>query len=206
MIEKTTELRELECALEAVLFAAGDSVSEGKLCAVLQTDKQTLRTAAQSLADYYDFNLRGIKLLRLDDRYQLASRADYAQAVRSTLETRKPQNLTPSALEVLAIVAYKQPVTKTYIEQVRGVDSAYTLGSLVDKGLVEDCGRLDVPGRPILYQTTETFLRAFGLSSVSQLPALESFGEPDPQQLTFHELESEAAVEPTESEDVGEES
>ena len=105
MIEKTTELRELECALEAVLFAAGDSVSKGKLCSVLQTDKQTLRDAAQSLADYYDFNLRGIKLLRLDDRYQLASRADYAQAVRNTLETRKPQNLTPSALEVLAIIA-----------------------------------------------------------------------------------------------------
>jgi len=195
MIEKTTELRELECALEAVLFAAGDSVSEGKLCAVLDCDKQTLRTAAQNLADYYDFNLRGIKLLKLDDRYQLASRADYAQAVRSTLETRKPQNLTPAALEVLAIVAYKQPVTKIYIEQVRGVDSAYTLSSLVDKGLVEDCGRLDVPGRPILYQTTETFLRAFGLSSVSQLPALESFGEPDPQQMTFRELEEQNAAE-----------
>lgn len=195
MIEKTTELRELECALEAVLFAAGDSVSEGKLCAVLDCDKLTLRTAAQNLADYYDFNLRGIKLLKLDDRYQLASRADYAQAVRSTLETRKPQNLTPAALEVLAIVAYKQPVTKIYIEQVRGVDSAYTLSSLVDKGLVEDCGRLDVPGRPILYQTTETFLRAFGLSSVSQLPALESFGEPDPQQMTFRELEEQNAAE-----------
>lgn len=195
MIEKTTELRELECALEAVLFAAGDSVSEGKLCAVLDCDKQTLRTAAQNLADYYDFNLRGIKLLKLDDRYQLASRADYAQAVRNTLETRKPQNLTPAALEVLAIVAYKQPVTKIYIEQVRGVDSAYTLSSLVDKGLVEDCGRLDVPGRPILYQTTETFLRAFGLSSVSQLPALESFGEPDPQQMTFRELEEQNAAE-----------
>ena len=195
MIEKTTELRELECALEAVLFAAGDSVSEGKLCAVLNCDKQTLRTAAQNLADYYDFNLRGIQLLKLDDRFQLASRADYAQAVRSTLETRKPQNLTPAALEVLAIVAYKQPVTKIYIEQVRGVDSAYTLSSLVDKGLVEDCGRLDVPGRPILYQTTETFLRAFGLSSVSQLPALESFGEPDPQQMTFRELEEQNAAE-----------
>ena len=206
MFEKTTELRELECALEAVLFAAGDSVSEGKLCAVLQTDKQTLRNAAQSLADYYDFNLRGIKLLRLDDRYQLASRADYAQAVRNTLETRKPQNLTPSALEVLAIIAYKQPVTKTYIEQVRGVDSAYTLGSLVDKGLVQDCGRLDVPGRPILYQTTESFLRAFGLSSVSQLPALESFGEPDPQQLTFQELEGDTVVVSEESEEIREES
>ena len=85
MIEKTSPLNELECALEAVLFASGDSVSEGKLCAVLQTEKQTLRTAAQNLADYYDFNRRGLKLLRLDDRYQLASRADYAQMVRSAL-------------------------------------------------------------------------------------------------------------------------
>lgn len=206
MIEKTTELHELECALEAVLFAAGDSVSEGKLCAVLQTDKATLRNAAQNLGDYYDFNRRGIKLLRLDDRYQLASRADYAQMVRNTLETRKPQNLTPSALEVLAIIAYKQPVTKTYIEQVRGVDSAYTLSSLVDKGLVADCGRLDVPGRPILYQTTETFLRAFGLSSVSQLPALESFGEQDPQQMTLNELEERQDDGPETAEDTGKES
>ena len=206
MIEKTTELHELECALEAVLFAAGDSVSEGKLCAVLQTDKATLRNAAQNLGDYYDFNRRGIKLLRLDDRYQLASRADYAQMVRNTLETRKPQNLTPAALEVLAIIAYKQPVTKTYIEQVRGVDSAYTLSSLVDKGLVADCGRLDVPGRPILYQTTETFLRAFGLSSVSQLPALESFGEQDPQQMTLNELEERQDDGPETVEDTGKKS
>ena len=198
--------RSLECALEAVLFAAGDSVSEGKLCAVLQTDKATLRNAAQNLGDYYDFNRRGIKLLRLDDRYQLASRADYAQMVRNTLETRKPQNLTPAALEVLAIIAYKQPVTKTYIEQVRGVDSAYTLSSLVDKGLVADCGRLDVPGRPILYQTTETFLRAFGLSSVSQLPALESFGEQDPQQMTLNELEERQDDGTETAEDTGKES
>lgn len=206
MIEKTSPLNELECALEAVLFASGDSVSEGKLCAVLQTEKQTLRTAAQNLADYYDFNRRGLKLLRLDDRYQLASRADYAQMVRSALETRKPQSLTPAALEVLAIVAYKQPVTKIYIEQVRGVDSTYTLSSLVDKGLVEDCGRLDVPGRPILYQTTEVFLRSFGLSSVNQLPALESFGEQDPQQMTLSELEESRDIEEMTEETTGKES
>ena len=98
------ELNELECTLEAVLFAAGDSVSEGKLCAVLQTDRETLREAAKHLSDSYDFDRRGICLLRLDDRYQLASRRDYAPAVRSALETRKPQTLTPAALEVLAYV------------------------------------------------------------------------------------------------------
>ena len=184
-----TELNELECTLEAVLFAAGDSVSEGKLCSVLQIDKGALEVAASELADYYDFNRRGIRLLHLDDRYQLASRGDYASAVRGVLETRKPQNLTPSALEVLAIVAYKQPVTKTYIEQVRGVDSTYTVNSLAEKGLIEDCGRLDVPGRPILYRTTESFLRSFGLSSVSQRPSLDSFGDEDNQQLMLSELE-----------------
>ena len=189
-----TELNELECTLEAVLFAAGDSVSEGKLCAVLQIDKGALEEAARELADYYDFNRRGIRLLHLDDRYQLASRGEYASAVRGVLETRKPQNLTPSALEVLAIVAYKQPVTKTYIEQVRGVDSTYTVSSLAEKGLIEDCGRLDVPGRPILYRTTESFLRSFGLSSVSQLPSLDSFGEADNQQLMLSELEEGGAA------------
>lgn len=182
------ELYELERTLEAVLFAAGDSVSEGKLCAVLQIDKIALQEAAKSLADHYDFDRRGICLLRLDDRYQLASRRDYAAQVRAVLETRKPQSLTSAALEVLAVVAYKQPVTKAYIEQIRGVDSTYTIGSLVDKGLIEDCGRLDVPGRPILYRTTEVFLRSFGLNSLQQLPPLESFGPEDQQQLMLQEL------------------
>ncbi len=187
------ELYELERTLEAVLFAAGDSVSEGKLCAVLQIDKIALQEAAKSLSDHYDFDRRGICLLHLDDRYQLASRRDYAAQVRAVLETRKPQSLTSAALEVLAVVAYKQPVTKAYIEQIRGVDSTYTIGSLVDKGLIEDCGRLDVPGRPILYRTTEVFLRSFGLNSIQQLPPLESFGQEDQQQLIMRELSDDGA-------------
>ena len=191
-----TEMNELECALEAVLFAAGDSVGEGKLCAVLQVGRDRLLETAQKLSDYYDFHRRGIRLLHLDDRFQLASRGDYAQAVRSVLETRKPQSLTPSALEVLAIVAYRQPVTKAYIEQVRGVDSAYTVSSLLEKGLIRDCGRLDVPGRPILYGTTESFLRSFGLNSVEQLPALESFEVAGNEQLTMQELEDAETRQP----------
>ena len=106
------------------------------------------------------------------------------------METRKPQSLTPSALEVLAITAYKQPVTKAYIEQVRGVDSTYSVSSLVEKDLIEDCGRLDVPGRPILYRTTERFLRSFGLSSLTQLPDLASLlGDEDGEQLMLDMLE-----------------
>lgn len=184
------DLHELDCALEAVLFASGESVSEGKLCAVLEVERQALRDSATRLSDYYDYQRRGIRLLRLDDRYQLCSRADYAPQVRNALETRKPQSLTPSALEVLAIVAYKQPITKAYIEQVRGVDSSYTVSSLCEKGLIEDCGRLDVPGRPILYRTTERFLRSFGLSALSQLPDLASLaGEEDGEQLRLDLLE-----------------
>ena len=178
------EYNELECALEAVLFASGDSVSEDKLCAVLGVDKQTLAQLAKNLADYYDFNRRGIRLIQLENRYQLCSRGDYATQVRNTLENRKPGSLTQSALEVLAVVAYKQPVTKTYIEQVRGVDCSYTVNSLCDKNLIEECGRLDVPGRPILYRTTENFLRSFGISGIDQLPNIIG-DEQEPEQLTL---------------------
>lgn len=179
---------ELECKLEAVLFASGESISEDKLCAVLGVDKAELTDTAKNLADYYDYNRRGIKLLKLDNRYQLCSRADYGREVRNALETRRRPTLTPSALEVLAIVAYKQPVTKAYIEQIRGVDSDYTVGSLVDKALIEPCGRLDVPGRPILYRTTENFLRSFGISSLGMLPKLSAMLENESEQLTLSEI------------------
>ncbi len=185
------EYNEIECKLEAVLFASGESISEDKLCAVLGVDKVTLFETAQNLADYYDYNRRGIKLIKLDNRYQLCSRAEYGREVRNALETRRRPTLTPSALEVLAIIAYKQPVTKAYIEQIRGVDSDYTVGSLIDKTLIEPCGRLDVPGRPVLYRTTENFLRSFGISSHDMLPQLSHMLENESEQLTIQELVSE---------------
>ena len=121
----------------------------------------------------------------------MCSRGDYGAEVRHALETRRRPTLTPSALEVLAIIAYKQPVTKAYIEQIRGVDSDYTVGSLVDKALIEPCGRLDVPGRPILYRTTENFLRSFGISSLSMLPKLSVILEDESEQLTIQEIVKE---------------
>ena len=174
------EYNEIECKLEAVLFASGESISEDKLCAVLGVDKVTLTETAQNLADYYDYNRRGIKLIKLDNRYQLCSRAEFGREVRNALETRRRPTLTPSALEVLAIIAYKQPVTKAYIEQIRGVDSSYSVGALLNKKLIEEAGRLNVPGRPIQYRTTPDFLRTFGISSLEELPEIEkvSFGEP----------------------------
>jgi len=192
------EFNELECKLEAVLFASGESISEDKLCAVLGIDKKELNEIATKLSDYYDYERRGIKLLKLDNRYQLCSRADYGREVRNALETRRRPTLTPSALEVLAIVAYKQPVTKAYIEQIRGVDSDYTVGSLVDKMLIEPCGRLDVPGRPIQYRTTENFLRSFGMSSLGMLPKLSAMLENESEQLTISEIVDSEIVEESE--------
>lgn len=183
------EWNELQCALEAVLFAAGEPVHVEKLCIVLGIQEEALHEAAKELADAYDFDRRGIKLVRLDQSYQLCSRADYAEPVRRVLETRRSATLSPAALEVLAIIAYQQPTTKTYIEQVRGVDSSYTVNSLCDKGLIEECGRLDVPGRPILFRTTGAFLRAFGLSSLTELPELQSFEDDNMQQLTFPQMQ-----------------
>ena len=192
------EFNELECKLEAVLFASGESISEDKLCAVLGIDKKELIDIATKLSDYYDYERRGIKLLKLNNRYQLCSRADYGREVRNALETRRRPTLTPSALEVLAIVAYKQPVTKAYIEQIRGVDSDYTVGSLVDKMLIEPCGRLDVPGRPILYRTTENFLRSFGMSSLGMLPKLSAMLENESEQLTISEIVDSEILEESE--------
>ncbi len=184
-------------ALEAILFAAGDSMPAEKLCAVLNIDRQELEACVSELADFYDYNMRGIRLVRLDDRYQLVSRAEYAEVVRKALESGRPPVLSQSALEVLAIIAYKQPVTRAYIDQVRGVDSGHTLASLADKGLIASCGRLDVPGRPNLYGTTEKFLRSFSLADLEQLPYIEGFEiEHGSEQLTL-QLEKKGEEEPS---------
>lgn len=177
------EPNELRLALEAALFAAGEPVRLEKLCAALEAQPRQVEQAAQSLADEYDFGRRGIKLVRMEGSYQLCSRGDYGETVRRVLETRRTALLSAAALEVLAVVAYCQPVAKAYIEQARGVDSAYTVNSLCEKGLIEECGRLDAPGKPVLFRTTSAFLRAFGLSSLEELPALETFGEQAAQLL-----------------------
>ena len=177
------EPNELRLALEAALFAAGEPVRLEKLCAALEAQPRQVEQAAQSLADEYDFGRRGIKLVRMEGSYQLCSRGDYGETVRRVLETRRTALLSAAALEVLAVVAYCQPGAKAYIEQARGVDSAYTVNSLCEKGLIEECGRLDAPGKPVLFRTTPAFLRAFGLSSLEELPALESFGEQAAQLL-----------------------
>ena len=166
------EVKELESALEGVLFAAGDPVPVERLCLGLEVDRPTLDAVAQRLMDRYSYDRRGIRLVRLDTSYQLCSAPEFAGYVRKTLEGRKPARLSQPALEVLAIIAYYQPVTRAYVDQVRGVDSSYTMGLLLERELIEEAGRLSVPGRPMQFRTTKTFLRAFGLSSLDELPEL----------------------------------
>ncbi len=166
------EINEISSAIEAILFASGDSVPISRIAQVLGIEEREVINAANELAAEYEKGIRGIRLLRLESSLQLCSAPEFSQLITMALETRKPPKLSPSALEVLAIVAYYQPVTRAYIDQVRGVDSSYTVGVLTERGLIEPCGKLDVPGRPTIYKTGEVFLRTMGISDLDELPAL----------------------------------
>ena len=168
------ELKELEHAIEGILFAAGEPVAMARMAATLNQNVKTVEQACCNLADEYRFQRRGICLVRTENSWQMCTAPEYAPAIRRTLEHRKPPKLSQTALEVLAIVAYFQPVTRAYIEQIRGVDSAYTVGLLLERQLIEEAGRLAVPGRPVQFRTTHNFLRTFGLSSLEELPELPS--------------------------------
>ena len=165
-------MTDLKAALEAVLFAAGESVPVGRLSLVFAVEQDEILQAAKELAEEYDRDERGIRLLRMDNKLQLCSAPEYAQLIIKTLEQRKPPMLSQSALETLAIVAYYQPVTRAVIEKMRGVDSSYTVSALQDRGLIDACGKLEAPGRPTLYATTDAFLRVMGIETLQQLPPL----------------------------------
>ena len=176
------DLKEIESAMEGILFAAGEPVGVERICLALEIDRATADAVAQKLMDAYSYERRGIRLIKLDSSYQLCSAPEYAELIRKTFESRRPAKLSPPALEVLSVIAYYQPTTRAYVDQIRGVDSSYTVSLLLDRELIEECGRLAVPGRPILYRTTTTFLRSFGLSSAG----------PEDGQIT---LEMQAALE-----------
>lgn len=188
-------MTELEAGLEAVLFAAGDAVPVERLVAALETSREALLDAAAALENLYDFENRGIMLLRLEDKLQLCSRPLYAEAARRVTESRKPPSLSAAALEVLTIVAYRQPVTRAFIDQLRGVDSGGTVAGLLEKGLIEEAGRLDVPGRPMLFRTTEAFLRTFGLSGLEELPALPALEENEQMEIDVDQVPDQPSAE-----------
>lgn len=199
------ELKELESAIEGILFAAGDPVPVERICLTMEQDKETVDAVCQRLADNYSYDRRGIRLVRLENSWQMCSAPEYADYIRRTMESRKPAKLSQPALEVLAIIAYFQPVTRAYIEQVRGVDSSYTVGLLLERGLICEAGRLAVPGRPIQYRTTKNFLRSFGLANLDELPELPSYSQEDGQMTLELEQALQRLKDQESEEDSGEE-
>ena len=171
------ENKEMQIAAEGILFASGEPVHISRICMALDTDRPRAEEALQRLADYYAYERRGIRLVRMEDSYQLCSAPEYAEVIRRAFEIRKTAKLSQPALEVLAIIAYYQPVTRAQIDQIRGVDSAYTIGLLLDRKMIEECGRLQVPGRPRLYGTTPVFLRSFHITNLEELPPLPGVEE-----------------------------
>ena len=174
------EIIELQRIIEAILFAAGEPVELNRLSQSIEEDPTLVRQAVEALADELAFNRRGVRIVRLENAYQMVSSGEMADYVTKALETRKPPRLSSSQLETLTIIAYYQPATKAMVEQIRGVDSSYSVGPLLNKHLIEEAGGLNVPGRPIQYRTTPDFLRTFGMSSLQELPAIEKvdLGEP----------------------------
>ena len=174
------EFEQLQRAIEAILFAAGERMEISRLFEVLEVDPDEIEKAVDAMADEFAFQRRGIRILKLEKGYQMVSSGEMADFVTKALETRKPPKLSASQLETLTIIAYYQPATKAMVEQIRGVDSAYSVAALLNKKLIEEAGRLNVPGRPIQYRTTPDFLRTFVLSTLEELPPIEkiAFGEP----------------------------
>lgn len=166
------DLKQYKAAVEAMLFAHAEPVSSEKIATMLEIEEPVVERLLLSLQDDYDKTERGLCLLQLENRWQLATKKQYGDYVKKILETRRNTPLSPAALETLTIIAYNQPVSRSFVEQVRGVDSSSTVNSLVEKGLVEEAGRLDLPGRPVSFRTTDAFLRTFGLTSLAQLPPI----------------------------------
>ena len=189
------DMEELQRIIEAILFAAGECVEISRLSVSLEVDENEIVAAADALADKLSFGRRGIRVIRLENAYQMVSSGEMADYVTKTLETRKPPKLSASQLEALTIIAYYQPATKALVEQIRGVDSSYSVSALLNKKLIEEAGRLNVPGRPIQYKTTPDFLRTFGLSSLEDLPAIDRVDLG--QQISMEQLEAQAAGEGT---------
>lgn len=167
------EEAEIKRAIEAILFAAGDPVGVDRMAIAIGAGRDQIEENLKALMDAYSFERRGMRIIRLEDAYQMVSAQELSEVISRALETRKPPKLSASALETLTVIAYYQPTTKAFVEQIRGVDSSYTISALLNKKLIEEKGRLSVPGRPILYGTTPDFLRTFGIASLDDLPEVD---------------------------------
>ncbi len=179
--------------IEAILFACGEPVSPDKLAEASGIDIETVVKLIDQLERRYNVQESGLRIIRVNGSFQLATRQEYADYVKAALETRRQAPLSQAAMETLSIVAYNQPVTKAFVEQVRGIDSSSVVNTLVERDLLEEAGRLELPGRPVAYRTTDTFLRCFGISSLEELPPLPNQeGQLDFDELAELELEKQA--------------
>lgn len=176
------EIKKIQGAIEAILFASGEAVALDRIAQVLSMDRPTAEKVINDLADRFNSANGGIQIVRLNDGWQMCTRREFAAQVREALDMRRNMPLSQAALEVLAVVAYNQPVTKSFVEQVRGVDCSGVISSLTAKGLLEEHGRLELPGRPLLYRTTQDFLRCLGISSLDELPPPERADDPEEPQ------------------------
>lgn len=167
------EVKEVKRAIQAILFASGDPISVDKIANALDIDKQTVSKVLANLMDEFEEGM-GLCIIKLNDEYQMCTKPCYSDYIRKIMDLRRHVPLSPAAMEVLAIVAYNQPVTKAFIEQIRGVDCSGSIASLCTKNLIEEKGRLELPGRPLLYGTTLNFLKCFGISSLDELPSLDA--------------------------------
>lgn len=186
------DIKQYQAAMEAVIFAHGEPITVAQLAEVLELDAAAVVRLADDLMQDFGTRKGGIRLVKMDDSYQFCTEKAHAPYIRKALDLRRNLPLSQAAMEVMAIIAYNQPVTKAFIEQVRGVDCDAVVQGLVNKGLVEEKGRLELPGHPLLYGTTAGFLRSFSLTSLSDLPPLpEKRGEDDPTEMTMEEIISE---------------
>lgn len=192
------ELNELKAHIEAVLFAHAEPLAAPRLAEILEVEEELVDRLLLSLRDDCEADNRGVQLIRLDSGWQFATKPASGELVKKALDHRRNMPLTPAALEVLAIIAYNQPVSRSFIEQVRGVDSSSTVASLVEKELISEAGRLDLPGKPIAFRTTDAFLRTFGISSLNELPPLHNEVQEDESGL--YDRPDEAALEVEEDE------
>ncbi len=168
------DIKEYKAAIEAMLFAYAEPISSAQIALVLEVETNTVDGLIKTIQDDLSLSDRGIELIKIDGRWQFCTKSEYGEHIKKLMDTRRNAPLSQAAMEVLAIIAYNQPVSRSFIEQVRGVDSSHTVHTLMIKGLIEEAGRLDLPGKPVSFKTSDVFLRSFGLSSLQDLPQLHS--------------------------------
>ncbi|MBR4949184.1 MAG: SMC-Scp complex subunit ScpB [Clostridia bacterium] len=167
------EIKKIESAIEGILFASGKPISEEKIALALELDIKTFKSIISKFMSDYNSEEKGLKIIKINDDYQLCTRSEYSEYIKRALDNRKNFGLSAAAMEILAITAYNQPVTRAYVEQIRGVDCTGIMANLIEKGLLEKKGHLDVPGKPSLYFVTSEFFRCFNISSLSELPKID---------------------------------